>query len=60
MKESELVGVMNKHLKNNGMLYANEIRMGIGIPDIMVGCHMSAEHKNIIDYYALKDNRLMI
>ncbi|MFZ5352386.1 MAG: hypothetical protein ACOZCL_06620 [Bacillota bacterium] len=54
MKESELVSVMNRHLKDNGLLYANEIRMGIGIPDIMVGCHVPEEHENIMDYYALK------
>ncbi len=54
MKESELVSVMNRHLKEDGMLYANEIRMGIGIPDIMIGFDVSGEHENIIDYYALK------
>jgi hypothetical protein len=54
MKESELVSVMNKHLKDDGMLYANEIRMGIGIPDIMIGFDVPIEHENIIDYYALK------
>lgn len=54
MKESELVSVVNRHLKSSGMLFANEIRMGIGIPDIMVGCGVPEEHENIIDYYALK------
>ncbi len=54
MKESELVNMMNKHLKDNGVLYANEIRMGIGIPDIMIGYNVPDEYETIIDYYALK------
>lgn len=54
MKESELVNVMNKHLKENRVIYANEIRMGIGIPDIMIGCNLPENHENIMDYYALK------
>jgi len=54
MKESELVSVMNNFFKNNRMVYANEIRMGIGIPDVMVGCFVPDEHENIMDYYALK------
>jgi len=54
VKESELVSVMNRCLKDNRMLYANEIRMGIGIPDIMVGYNVSVKHEKIMDYYALK------
>ena len=54
MKESELVSIMNKFFKHNRMVYANEIRMGIGIPDVMVGCFVPDEHENIMDYYALK------
>lgn len=54
MKESELVSVLNKHLKQNKLIYANEIRMGIGIPDVVVGCDLPAKHENIVDYYVLK------
>jgi hypothetical protein len=45
---------MNKHLKEYKLIYANEIRMGIGIPDIVIGCNLSEKHENIMDYYALK------
>ena len=54
MRESELVSVMNKHLKDNRLIYANEIRMGIGIPDVVVGCNLPEEHESIVDYYALR------
>ena len=54
MRESELVNIMNKHLKENNLVYANEIRMGIGIPDVVVGCNLSDEHESIVDYYALR------
>jgi len=54
MRESELVNVMNKHLKENKLIFANEIRMGIGIPDIVVGYNLPEKHENIVDYYALK------
>lgn len=54
MKESELVGIINKHLKDSQLIYANEIRMGIGIPDVMVGYHIAEELSSIMDYYVLK------
>ena len=60
MKESEMVKTINILFKKNGILHANEIRMGIGIPDIMVGINTPEDHKSIIDYYALKIYYLII
>ena len=50
MKEFELVNILNNYLTKNNVLYANEIRMGIGIPDVMVVCNASNEHIIISDY----------
>lgn len=60
MSESELVSILNKHLKENKLIYANEIRMGIGIPDVVVGCDIPKHHENIVDYYVLKIYSLII
>ncbi len=35
MLEAEVVNSMNGYLLSHGVFYANEIRMGIGIPDIL-------------------------
>ena len=34
--------------------------MGIGIPDIMLGNHISSDHESIMDYYVLKTYHFMI
>lgn len=60
MKESELVSILNNYLRKNKLIYANEVRMGIGIPDIVVGCDMPEKHENIVDYYVLKIYSLII
>jgi hypothetical protein len=60
MRESELVSVMNRHLKENKLIYANEVRMGIGIPDVVVGYNLSEEHESIVDYYELRVYCLII
>ena len=36
------------------MFYINEIRMGIGIPDIMIGNKVIENFKKVIDYYELE------
>lgn len=59
MKEKELVNLINNYLEKNKVLYGNEIRMGIGIPDIMFISNVVTEEQIIIDYYALKLYDLM-
>lgn len=54
MKESELVEKINKFYRNKGMIYANEVRMGIGIPDILLSYEVVKELNLITDYYELE------
>lgn len=51
MLESEIVSSMNSYLLNNGICYANEIRMGIGIPDISFNLGGNRRIKCVDDYY---------
>lgn len=60
MKEANLVHVLNHFLKENNFLFANEVRMGIGIPDVMIGCCLAEDHQNILDYYVLKMYDLLL
>lgn len=54
MKEKDLVQILNNYIESKKIIYGNEIRMGIGIPDIMI-CSETIEKDNLItDYYALK------
>ena len=53
MKESELVSVFNGYLSYHGLSYSNEIRMGIGIPDISVNIGGKRKVELIDDYYLL-------
>lgn len=59
MREVEVVERLNDYLDIRHVLYANEIRMGIGIPDIMIGFDVSDGHINIKDYYLLKTYELI-
>lgn len=53
MKEIDLVRQINNFYNKNGMICANEIRMGIGIPDILI-CKKDIDDIVIItDYYEL-------
>lgn len=51
MIEAEVVNSMNEYLYNHGICYANEIRMGIGIPDISFNIGGNKKIKCIDDYY---------
>ena len=51
MLESEIVNSMNDYLFNHGICYANEIRMGIGIPDISFNLGGNRRIKYMDDYY---------
>lgn len=54
MKEIEIVQILNNYFEKNDVIFANEIRMGIGIPDVMIGLNIPGTHENIVDYYMLK------
>lgn len=54
MKESELVNKINIFYKNEGMVYTNEVRMGIGIPDILLSYEIVKDINIITDYYELE------
>ena len=54
IKEKDLVNNINNYLSTNNNLFANEIRMGNGIPDIMVGLSLNQEAFYLHDYYHLK------
>lgn len=54
MKEKDLVNILNDYIESKKIIYANEIRMGIGIPDIMICSEMLKKESLITDYYALK------
>ena len=51
MLEAEVVNSMNCYLRNHGVCYANEIRMGIGIPDLSFNIGGNRNIKCIDDYY---------
>lgn len=53
MLEAEVVNSMNGYLCNHGICYANEIRMGIGIPDISFNLGGNRRIKCVDDYYLL-------
>ncbi len=54
MKEKDLVNILNDYIESKKIIYGNEIRMGIGIPDIMICSEMLKKESLITDYYALK------
>ena len=51
MLEAEVVNSMNGYLCSHGICYANEIRMGIGIPDISFNLGGNRRIKCVDDYY---------
>ena len=51
MLEADIVKSMNNYLLRHGICYANEIRMGIGIPDISFNLGGNRRIKYIDDYY---------
>ncbi|EAC5804399.1 hypothetical protein K8A91_12935 [Listeria monocytogenes] len=59
MRESEVVKNLNTFLFDKGLNYANEIRMGIGIPDVMIGFDIDNAHPNIANYYTLSIYNLL-
>ena len=54
MKEKDLVNILNDYIESKKIIYGNEIRMGIGIPDIMICSEMLKKDSLITDYYVLK------
>lgn len=53
MLEAKVVNSMNEYLRCHGICYANEIRMGIGIPDISFNLGGNRRIKCVDDYYLL-------
>lgn len=53
MLEAELVGNLNYYLQQKGVLYSNELRMGIGIPDITINIGANRRLKPLDDYFML-------
>ena len=53
MKECELVQNINAYLAKYGIRYANEVRMGIGVPDITLNIGAIKNQELIFDYYLL-------
>lgn len=51
MLEVEIVNSINEYLQNHGICYANEIRMGIGIPDISFNLGGNRRMKCMDNYY---------
>lgn len=51
MLEAEIVSSMNGYLRRHGVCYANEIRMGIGIPDLSFNMGGNRRIKCVDDYY---------
>lgn len=51
--EVDLVDDINTYLQNKGILYSNELRMGIGIPDITVNLGANRKLKPLDDYYLI-------
>ncbi len=60
MKEVDYVNRLNGYLEDIFVPYANEVRMGIGIPDIMLGAHIPPDYETIMDYYLLKTYDFML
>lgn len=54
MKEKDLVNILNDYIESKKVIYGNEIRMGIGIPDIMICSEQLKKDSLITDYYTLK------
>ena len=54
MKEKDLVNILNDYIESKKIIYGNEIRLGIGIPDIMICSEMLKKDSLITDYYVLK------
>lgn len=54
MKERDLVNILNDYIGSKKIIYGNEIRMGIGIPDIMICSEILKKDSLITDYYELK------
>ncbi len=53
MLEIEIVNNINNYLNDNGIRFSNELRMGIGIPDISFNIGASKHLKLMDDYYLL-------
>ena len=53
MLEHELVNDINQYLESHGVRYSNELRMGIGIPDISFNIGANYRLKPINDYFLL-------
>ena len=53
MIEADVVNSMNEYLLKHGICYANEIRMGIGIPDISFNLGGNRRIKCVDDYYLI-------
>lgn len=51
MLEADLVNDINYYLQNKGILYSNELRMGIGIPDITLNFGANRKLKPLDDYF---------
>lgn len=54
MKEIELVNKINFFLKEKNVLFENEIRMGIGIPDVIFSLGLNCDQVIIKDYFMIK------
>ena len=54
MKEKDLVNILNNYIESKSIVYGNEIRMGIGIPDIMICSELINKENLITNYYTLK------
>lgn len=53
MLEIELVNSINSYLEGKGVRYSNELRMGIGIPDISFNIGANHKLKPMSDYFHL-------
>ena len=53
MLEAEIVHGMNAYLSRYGIKYSNEVRMGIGIPDIAFNIGANSRIKKVYDYNML-------
>ncbi|HBY20081.1 MAG TPA: hypothetical protein DEG71_03575, partial [Clostridiales bacterium] len=54
MKERMVVQMVNKYLIDNNIIFGNEIKMGIGIPDISIGVDIPNGTPFLDDYNILK------
>lgn len=60
MKEIDLVNNINAYLHKYGIRYANEVRMGVGIPDISLNIGANKKQALIFDYYVLSLYKLIL